>query len=65
MSVEYTIERAGVATTPGYREVEMIEAAGLPWQEAADLPDGTEFAVLEFGGVTFKVYRSVSAADCQ
>lgn len=56
--MDYVIERNGVTTEPSYQEVAMIEAASLPWQGADDLPDGTQFALIDFGGVTFKVYRT-------
>jgi hypothetical protein len=60
--MEYTIERPnGTAATASFQESEMIEAATPRWSGADDLPDGTEFAVLEFGGVAFKVYRVVEA----
>ena len=60
--MDYTIERPnGVTTSASYQEMEMIEAATLRWSEADDLSDGTEFAVLEFGGVKFKVYRTIEA----
>jgi len=59
--MDYTIERDGVTKTPSYQEAEMIEAANLLWQEADDLPAGIDVAVLQFGGVTFKVYRSGAA----
>jgi hypothetical protein len=60
--MEYTIERPnGAAAAASYQESEMIEAATLRWSGADDLPDSTEFAVLQFGGVTFKVYRVIEA----
>ena len=59
--MDYTIQRDNGATvTATYQETEMIEAATLRWSGADDLPDGTEFAVLEFGGVKFKVFRTVA-----
>jgi len=61
--MDYTIQRENGATvSASYQEAEMIEAATLRWTGAADLPDGTEFDVLEFGGVKFKVYRSAAPA---
>jgi hypothetical protein len=50
-----------VTTEAGYQEAEMIEAANLRWQEMDDLPAGVEVAQVEFGGITFKVYREVAA----
>lgn len=63
--MDYTIERYGSTVTADEQEIKMIEAASLLWHDAADLPDGVEFAILRFGGVDFKVYRNVGAADCQ
>ena len=63
--MDYTIERYGSTVTADEQEIKMIEAASLLWQGAADLPDGVEFAILRFGGMDFKVYRNVGAADCQ
>lgn len=55
----YTIEQpGGAAGDASYQEIEMIEAATLLWREADDLPEGTEFARVDFGRVTFTVYRS-------
>ena len=59
--MKYTIERERVTTEAGYHEAEMIEAANLRWQETDDLPAGVEVAQVEFGGITFKVYRAVAA----
>jgi hypothetical protein len=59
--MKYTIERERVTASTSYQEVEMIEAANLRWQETDDLPDGVKVASLEFGGITFKVYREVDA----
>jgi hypothetical protein len=60
MERDYTIERPwGSTMTASPREIAMIEAANLRWQEADDMPDGVEFATVEFGGSTFKVFRNV------
>ncbi len=60
--MNYTIQRTNGATvSASYQEIEMIEAATLLWSGAEDLPDGIEFAALEFGGVKFKVFRDVGA----
>jgi hypothetical protein len=59
--MDYTIERQDSVSTvcATYQESEIIEAANLRWSAADDLPEGTEFAVFQFGGVTFKVFRAV------
>ena len=61
--MDYTIQSqysvSTVTATP--QEVEMIEAATLRWSGSEDLPDGIEFAVLEFGRVKFKVFRVAPA----
>lgn len=56
---EYTIEQQDSASTAcaTHQQAMMIEAANLRWSADDDLPDGVEFAVLEFGRVTFKVFR--------
>jgi len=61
--MDYTIQRQDSVSTicATYQEVEMIEAATLQWSGAEDLPDGIEFASLEFGGVKFKVFRDAAA----
>ncbi len=56
-SYEYTVECRGVTNNPCYYEIQMIEAACPLWKRADDLPDGTEFAMLYFGGMAFTVYR--------
>jgi hypothetical protein len=61
--MDYTIQlQDSISTvTATSQEVEMIEAATLRWSGAEDLPDGIEFAVLEFGRVKFKVFRVAPA----
>lgn len=65
--MDYTVQRQGSLSTAcaTYQEIEMIEAATLRWSGADDLPDGIEFALLEFGGVTFKVFRDTAARCAQ
>lgn len=65
--MDYTIQRQDSLSTAcaTYQEIEMIEAATLRWSGADDLPDGIEFAVLEFGGVKFKVFRDTAARCAQ
>lgn len=57
--MRYSIRRddTGATGEASYQEIEMIEAASPRWQSASDLPDGVEFDRLQFGGVTFTVYR--------
>jgi hypothetical protein len=63
--MDYTIQRQDSVSTvcATYQEIEMIEAATLRWSGAEDLPDGVEFARLDFGGVKFKVFRNTGAAS--
>lgn len=65
--MDYTIQRQDSLSTvcATYQEIKMIEAATLRWSVADDLPDGIEFAVLEFGGVNFKVFRDTAARCAQ
>jgi len=61
-SYEYTVECRGATSNPCYYQIQMIEAACPLWRRVDDLPYGTEFAMLYFGGIEFTVYRKAEAA---